>query len=54
MKESEAYQTISEIDDWNHYFADTKEQLVDEIDRLEQKLNEPLESQNDLSDDIPF
>ena len=54
MKESKAYQTISEIDDWNHYFADTKEQLVDEIDRLEQKLNEPLESQNDLSDDIPF
>ena len=54
MKDSEAYQTIIDIDDWNRYFTDTKEKLIDEIDRLEQKLNEPLESQNDLSDDIPF
>lgn len=39
LKDSEAYQTISEIDDWNRYFAETKEQLIDEIDRLEQRLN---------------
>ncbi len=54
MKESEAYETIIDIEDWDQYFAYTKEQLIEEIDRLEQKLNEPLESQNDLSDDIPF
>ena len=54
MKESEAYETIIDIEDWDQYFANTKEQLIEEIDRLEQKLNEPLESQNDLSDDIPF
>lgn len=54
MKESEAYETIIDIEDWDQYFAYTKEQLIEEIDRLEQKLNESLESQNDLSDDIPF
>lgn len=54
MKDSEAYETIIDIEDWDQYFAYTKEQLIEEIDRLEQKLNEPLESQNDLSDDIPF
>lgn len=54
IKESEAYETIIDIEDWDQYFANTKEQLIEEIDRLEQKLNEPLESQNDLSDDIPF
>ncbi len=54
MKDSEAYETIIDIEDWDQYFANTKEQLIEEIDRLEQKLNEPLESQNDLSDDIPF
>lgn len=54
MKDSKVYQTIIEIDDWNRYFDDTREQLIDEIDRLEQKLNEPLDFQNDLSDDIPF
>jgi len=48
MKESEAYATIIDIEDWDQYFANTKEQLIEEIDRLEQKLNEPLESQNDL------
>lgn len=39
MKDSEEYQTISQIVDWNAYFNDTKEQLVDEVDRLEEKLN---------------
>ena len=34
------YQTISEIDDWDEYFNQTKEQLIDEIVRLEQKLKE--------------
>ncbi len=55
MKDSEAYQTISEINDWNRYFDDTREQLIDEIDRLEQLLDEK-ENRNsfNLSDDIPF
>ncbi len=55
MKDSEAYQTISKINDWNRYFDNIKEQLIDEIDRLEQLLDEK-ENRNsfNLSDDIPF
>ena len=40
LKDDETYQTISEIDDWDEYFNQTKEQLIDEIVRLEQKLKE--------------
>ena len=40
IKDSEAYQTISEINDWDGYFEQTKEQLTNEIVRLEQKLKE--------------
>lgn len=39
MKDTETYQTVVEIADWNRYFAETKEQLIDEVDRLEEKLN---------------
>ena len=54
IKDSEAYQTISEIDNWNQYFTDTKEQLIDEIDRLEQKLNESPNSEDMFSMNIDF
>ena len=40
IKDSEAYQTISEINDWDGYFEQTKEQLTNEIAKLEQKLKE--------------
>lgn len=29
MKESEAYETIIDIEDWDQYFANTKEQLIE-------------------------
>lgn len=35
IKDSEDYQTISGIDDWNTYFEEIKTQLVEEIDYLE-------------------
>ena len=35
IKDSEDYQTISSIDDWNIYFEDVKAQLIEEIDYLE-------------------
>lgn len=34
IKESEEYQTISQIEDWDTYFADVKAQLQSEIDYL--------------------
>lgn len=38
IKDSEEYATISSIADWDDYFAQTKAQLIDEIDNLEMKL----------------
>ncbi|MEC5210866.1 uncharacterized protein involved in tolerance to divalent cations [Psychrobacter sp. PL15] len=38
IKDSEDYQTISSIDDWNSYFEDVKAQLIEEIDYLEAKI----------------
>ncbi len=35
IKDSEDYQTISAIDDWNAYFEEIKAQLIEEIDYLE-------------------
>lgn len=35
IKDSEDYQTISEIADWNAYFEEVKAQLIEEIDYLE-------------------
>ncbi|WP_201529967.1 phospholipase D-like domain-containing protein [Psychrobacter frigidicola] len=35
IKDSEDYQTISDITDWNAYFEDVKAQLIEEIDYLE-------------------
>lgn len=40
MKDSEAFQTINEIHDWDEYFNQTKEQLMSEVVKLEQKLKE--------------
>lgn len=40
LKDNETYQTISEIDDWDEYFNQIKEQLINEIAKLEQKLKE--------------
>lgn len=40
LKESEEYQTISKIEDWDNYFQTTKQQLIDEIERFEQELAE--------------
>lgn len=39
LKESEEYQHIIAIDDWNAYFEQIKQQYIDEIDRLEQELS---------------
>ncbi len=38
IKESDEYITVSNIDDWDEYFAQTKEQLIDEIDTMEMAL----------------
>ena len=38
IKDSESYQEIMQIDDWQQYFADIKVQLQDEIVRLEEML----------------
>jgi hypothetical protein len=35
IKDSEDYQTISDLTDWNDYFEEVKAQLVEEIDYLE-------------------
>ena len=35
IKDSKDYQTISDIADWNEYFEEVKEQLIEEIDYLE-------------------
>lgn len=40
IKESEEYQTISEIEDWDEYFDRIREQLKDEIERIEIELDE--------------
>lgn len=40
IKESEEYQTISEIEDWDEYFDRIREQLKDEIERIETELDE--------------
>lgn len=39
IKESEEYQTISDIEDWDEYFDRIREQLKDEIERLENELD---------------
>lgn len=38
IKDSETYQTVSQIDDWDVYFADTKAQLIDQINQLKAQL----------------
>lgn len=38
IKESEEYQKISRIENWDFYFEDLKNQLIGEIERLEQEL----------------
>lgn len=40
IKESEEYQTISEIEDWDEYFDHIREQLKGEIERIETELDE--------------
>lgn len=40
IKESEEYQTISEIEDWDEYFDRIREQLKDEIERIETELDD--------------
>ncbi len=35
IKQSETYQTISSIDDWDEYFTETKEKLQNEYERLQ-------------------
>ena len=37
IKESDAYKTISGIDDWDEYFASTKEKLTQQINELENR-----------------
>lgn len=49
IKDSEDYQTISSIDDWNSYFEDVKAQLIEEIDYLEVDMPD-----GPVDDDIPF
>ena len=38
LKESDDYQSISNIDDWDSYFEETKAQLIEEIEYLEEML----------------
>lgn len=38
IKDSETYQTVNQIDDWDVYFADTKAQLIDQINQLKAQL----------------
>lgn len=38
IKESEEYQTITEIEDWDDYFDDIRSQLMNEIERFETEL----------------
>ncbi len=40
IKESEEYQTISEIEDWDKYFDNIREQLKGEIERIETELDD--------------
>lgn len=64
LKESEEYQTISEIEDWDNYFNKRKQLLIDEIERIEQNLEEEKakkevnrytqESQFVEDEDLPF
>ncbi len=35
IKESETYKTITGIDDWDEYFANTKQQLQQQLNVLE-------------------
>lgn len=39
LKQSDEYQKIVAIDDWDTYFEQLKQQYIDEIDRLEQELD---------------
>lgn len=39
IKESDDYQSISSIDDWDAYFEETKAQLIEEIEFLEENLS---------------
>lgn len=38
IKESEEYQTIAEIENWDEYFAETREKLIEEIERIEREI----------------
>ncbi|MGX2974325.1 phospholipase D-like domain-containing protein [Ursidibacter arcticus] len=38
IKDSEEYQTISNIDDWDEYFESIQQQLINEIERIELEL----------------
>lgn len=39
IKESDTYQKIKDIDDWDEYFTNLKEQLSAELERLKEELN---------------
>lgn len=39
IKESEEYQTIAEIEDWDDYFINLRQQLITEIERIEEELD---------------
>lgn len=61
IKESEEYQTIQEISDWNEYFQRIKEQIDNEIETLRNEINISALSDNDDNredenedDDLPF
>lgn len=38
IKESEEYQTIAKIENWDEYFAETREKLIEEIERIEREI----------------
>lgn len=40
MKSTETFQTITKIDDWGKYFAETKKKLDDQLKKFEKKLGE--------------
>jgi len=51
IKDSEDYQTIHDIDNWNSYFEDVKAQLIEEIDYLKVDIAMP---DGPVDHDIPF
>ena len=51
IKDSEDYQIISHLSDWNVYFEEVKMQLIEEIDYLENEYEAEAEEENIFSDD---